>query len=239
MRVLTSPNTPIPEVQLLSNGRYHVMVTNAGGGSSRWKDLAVTRWREDSTSDNWGTFCYLRDEASGEFWSTAYQPTLKLGGTLRGDFLGGPGGVSPQRFRFRDAYRDRGFARRRYRGPPGPHHQPVPDSPGQSTSRATRRWFSRRRPRTHCIRRSAISSCRPRSSKHSTTILCTRRPRSLEEQVPWMFHLMTVHGADAREISFETDRMRFIGRGGSVAAPLAMTESRPAVEHRRLGTWIR
>ena len=77
VRVFNSPNTPIPEVQLLSNGRYHVMVTNAGGGYSHWKDLAVTRWREDTTCDNWGTFCYLRDVASGEFWSTAYQPTLK------------------------------------------------------------------------------------------------------------------------------------------------------------------
>ena len=77
MRVLGSPDTPIPEVQLLSNGRYHVMVTNAGGGSTRWKDLAVTRWREDGTCDNWGTFCYIRDVASGEFWSTAHQPTLK------------------------------------------------------------------------------------------------------------------------------------------------------------------
>ncbi len=77
MRVFTQPDTPIPEVQLLSNGRYHVMVTNAGGGYSRWKDLAVTRWREDATCDNWGTFCYLRDVASGDFWSTAYQPTLK------------------------------------------------------------------------------------------------------------------------------------------------------------------
>ena len=37
------------------------MVTNAGGGYSRWQDLAVTRWREDATRDNWGTFCYLRD----------------------------------------------------------------------------------------------------------------------------------------------------------------------------------
>jgi cyclic beta-1,2-glucan synthetase len=55
------PRHAVPEVQLLSNGRYHVMVTNAGGGYSRWKDLAVTRWREDSTCDNWGTFCYLRD----------------------------------------------------------------------------------------------------------------------------------------------------------------------------------
>ena len=48
-------------MQLLSNGRYHVMVTNAGGGYSRWNDLAVTRWREDATRDNWGSFCYLRD----------------------------------------------------------------------------------------------------------------------------------------------------------------------------------
>jgi hypothetical protein len=76
MRVFDSPNTPHPEVQLLSNGRYHVMVTNAGGGYSRWKDLAVTRWREDTTRDAWGQFCYLRDLASGEVWSNAYQPTL-------------------------------------------------------------------------------------------------------------------------------------------------------------------
>ena len=83
VRVFNSPDTPIPEVQLLSNGRYHVMVTNAGGGYSRWKDLAVTRWREDATCDNWGTFCYLRDVASGEFWSTAYQPTPQA---IRGIF---------------------------------------------------------------------------------------------------------------------------------------------------------
>ena len=83
IRVLDSPDTPIPEVQLLSNGRYHVMVTNAGGGYSRWQDLAVTRWREDSTRDPWGTFCYLRDVStegeSGAAWSTAHQPTLARG----------------------------------------------------------------------------------------------------------------------------------------------------------------
>src|SRR6202042_3294212 len=61
VRVLKSPNTKTPEVQLLSNGRYHVMVTNAGGGYSRWNDTTMTRWREDATRDNWGTFFYLRD----------------------------------------------------------------------------------------------------------------------------------------------------------------------------------
>jgi hypothetical protein len=53
------------------------MVTHAGGGSSRWKVLAVTRWREDASCDNWGTFCYIRDVASGTYWSSAYQPTLE------------------------------------------------------------------------------------------------------------------------------------------------------------------
>ncbi len=67
----------IPEVQLLSNGNYHVMVTNAGGGYSRWKNIAVTRWREDTTCDNWGNFCFIRDLENGNFWSTAHQPTVK------------------------------------------------------------------------------------------------------------------------------------------------------------------
>ena len=118
LRVFSTPNTPVPEVQLLSNGRYHVMVTNAGGGYSRWKDIAVTRWREDSTCDNWGTFCYIRDVDSGEFWSTAHQPTLQTDRKLRGDFLGGARGVSPPRQRYRHAHRDRGLAGRRHRTAP-------------------------------------------------------------------------------------------------------------------------
>ena len=83
MRVFTDPSGPMPEVHLLSNGRYHVVVTSAGGGYSRWRDLAVTRWREDATRDCWGTFCYLRDLDSGALWSTAWQPTLKPASATR------------------------------------------------------------------------------------------------------------------------------------------------------------
>ena len=56
MRILTDPSAGGVEVHLLSNGRYHVMVSNSGGGYSRWRDLAVTRWREDPTRDCWGSF---------------------------------------------------------------------------------------------------------------------------------------------------------------------------------------
>ena len=60
---------------LLSNGDYAVMVTSAGGGYSRRQALAMTRWREDVTRDDWGTFCYVRDLETGDVWSTTFQPT--------------------------------------------------------------------------------------------------------------------------------------------------------------------
>ena len=66
MRVFKSPTSRTPEIHLLSNGRYHVAISNAGGGYSRWKDLAITRWREDATCDCWGAFLYLRDVDDAE-----------------------------------------------------------------------------------------------------------------------------------------------------------------------------
>jgi cellobiose phosphorylase len=222
VRVLINPGTPNPEVQLLSNGRYHVMVTNAGGGSSRWKDLAVTRWREDSTCDNWGTFCYLRDEESGEFWSTSYQPTLRQADHYEAIFSEG-----------RAEFRRRDFDLET--------HTEIVVSPVDDIEVRRVHITNRlRTPRTIDITSyaevvlapAAADALHPAFSNlfvqteilpKRRAILCTRRPRSLDEQVPWMFHLMTVHGADPAGISFETDRMRFIGRGGSVAAPLAMT----------------
>jgi cellobiose phosphorylase len=68
---------PLSKLQLLSNGNAHVMVTNTGPGYGRWQPLALTRWSEDATCDNWGPFCYLRDLRSEHYWSTTYQPTLR------------------------------------------------------------------------------------------------------------------------------------------------------------------
>ena len=60
---------------MLSNGRYAVMLTGAGSGYSRWRDLGITRWREDATRDDWGAYVFLRDVESGDVWSAGYQPS--------------------------------------------------------------------------------------------------------------------------------------------------------------------
>ena len=57
-----------PVTHLLSNGRYALMLTATGAGYSRWGDIAITRWREDVTLDNWGSFVFLHDVKSGKRW---------------------------------------------------------------------------------------------------------------------------------------------------------------------------
>ena len=221
VRIFNSPDTPIPEVQLLSNGRYHVMITNSGGGYSRWKNIAVTRWHEDSTCDNWGTFCYLCDVTSGEFWSTAYQPTLKQSEIYEAIFS-----ADRAEFRRRDHDLDT--------------HTEIAVSPEDDielrrvtlTNRAQARRTIEVTSYAEVVLASPVADeLHPAFSnlfvqaeilRQQRAILCTRRPRSREEQPPWMFHLMAVHGADIGEISYETDRMRFIGRGNTVTNPQVM-----------------
>jgi cellobiose phosphorylase len=65
----------MPDVNLLSNGRYHVMVTAGGCGWSHWNEMAVTRWREDAALDDWGTLFFMRDRDDSAVWSAA-RPSL-------------------------------------------------------------------------------------------------------------------------------------------------------------------
>ncbi|CAG0953335.1 cyclic beta-1,2-glucan synthetase [Methylophilaceae bacterium] len=224
MRVITRVDTRIPEVQLLSNGRYNVMMTNAGGSYSRWRDLAVTRWREDSTCDQWGTFCYVRNVTDGSFWSTSYQPTQKPSQDFEVIFSEG-------RAEFRR--HDNGFDM----------HTEIVVSPEDDIElRRTRITNRSRISRTIDVTSyaevvlapAAADAIHPAFSNlfvqteylpGQCAILCTRRPRSEHEVVPLMFHLLAVHGTRSEEVSFETDRMAFIGRGNTVKSPLAMTRA--------------
>src|SRR3954470_11583572 len=226
LRIVTTPDTPTPEVQLLSNGRYHVMLTNAGGGYSRWKDLALTRWHEDGTADARGTFCYLRDLDTGTFWSATHQPTRWRPDHDETIFTEG-------RAEFRR--RDQGIEA----------YTEVVVSPEDDIElrrlRLTNPGRSRRTIEITTytepvLAPAAADAQHPAFSKlflqteivaEPPALLCTRRPRSAEEASPSMFHLVAVHGARAGPASHESDRARFIGRGRSLHAPAVLRETQP------------
>ena len=231
IRVFDTPLTPLPEVSLLSNGRYRVMISNAGGGYSRWQDLAVTRWREDATRDPWGSFCYVRDLASGVFWSTAHRPTLKRADAYEAIFSEG-------RVEFRRSDTVGGPAAGEFET-----YTEIVVSPEDDIELRRVRITNRSSQRKSIditsyaevvIAPPAADALHPAFSKlfvqteildERHAILCTRRPRSLDEAAPWMFHQMVAHGADVGAISYETDRMRFLGRNGTTAAPRALIEA--------------
>ncbi|KAA3627887.1 MAG: cyclic beta 1-2 glucan synthetase [Proteobacteria bacterium] len=224
MRVFADPNTPIPEVHLLSNGRYHVVATHAGGGYSRWRDLAVTRWREDVTCDGWGTFIYLRDCDTGHYWSTAYQPTLCEADHYEAIFV-----QACAEYRRLDHAIDT--------------HTEICVSPEDDVE-IRRVDLTNQSSHTRHIEVTSYAEVvlaplnadlahRSFSNLFVQTeilpdrqaILCTRRRRTPGEQVPWMFHLLAAPGAIADEPSYETDRARFIGRGRTAANPVVLDGS--------------
>jgi cellobiose phosphorylase len=81
--IITRPDTPKPWVNVISNGDYGLIVSQAGGGFS-WRTHSnfnrLTRWNQDLVRDDWGKFLYLRDRTSGEIWSAAYQPVKNKAG---------------------------------------------------------------------------------------------------------------------------------------------------------------
>ena len=88
VRVFSDPSSAFPNVHLLSNGNYNVMITGSGAGISRWKDIAVTRWHGDATLDNEGQFFYIRDLENNSFWSAGYQPACRDSRTYQVIFEG-------------------------------------------------------------------------------------------------------------------------------------------------------
>ncbi|WP_283147634.1 GH36-type glycosyl hydrolase domain-containing protein [Silvimonas soli] len=222
IREYDRPDTPMPEVQLLSNSRYHVMVNNAGSGYSRWKGMAVTRWQEDPTFDQLGVFCYLRDLESGLFWSATARPCGMLGEHFKAIFS-----EAHAEFHRHDQRYD--------------VHSEIVVSPEDDIELRRMRITNRsRRKRVLEVTSYAevviapanADNAHPAFSKlfveseilpEQQAILCSRRPREQHEPRPFLLHLMAVHGADVDQFSCETDRSRFIGRGNTLAAPTALT----------------
>ncbi len=234
-RPATRPENPIPEesperifsgdtaiqrVQLLGNGRYSLMITNSGSGYSRWNDFDVTRWRADTTLDDWGTFIFIRDQNSGSTWSATAQPLNKDRGESSVAFSA-----------------DRADFRRVFLGIESTMAVTVATEDDVEIRRLiiTNRSRKQRVLEFTSFAELAMSpqgadKAHPAFSKLSIqtewfdegVILAHRRPRSPEDLPIWIAHFLVGRGTGRQ---FETDRSTFLGRGKSVHDPDAL--SRP------------
>ncbi len=226
VRRLDTANDVTPQVNLLSNGRYAVMVTASGSGYSRWGDHAVTRWHEDVTRDDTGSYFFLRDVESGELWSAGYQPCRGMPDDYavtfaedRAEFFRRDGDitttlevlVSPED----DAavrYLSITNSGSRVRDIEVTSYAELVLAPPASDS--AHQAFSKLFVQTEYVERHGA-------------ILATRRRRSPDEPEIWAGHQAVIEGMVLAGPEIETSRARFLGRGHDVHAPIAMLDGRP------------
>lgn len=215
-----SEETPVPRINLQGNGRYSIMVSNSGGGYSRWGDLDVTRWRADPTQDSSGSYIYVRDTKSGTTWSASYQPLAEEAGETSIRF-------APDRAEFQ----------RRYASIETLLAVTVaPDADVElRTLTVTNRTLRTREleftsyaevamaPHAWDVSHPAFAKLFVQTQYQDPAVLIAhRRPRSPDEEAIWTAHFIA---GSCRAVQFETDRARFLGRGGTAASPKAMEGS--------------
>ena len=225
-RRLTTPLTLCTRTQLLSNSRYHVMLTNSGSGYSVSQGLDVTRWREDGSCECWGQFFYVRDLQTGQFWSAGYQPVCRPADAYEVVFS-----ADKALFRRRDgdletvlevavSPEQTAEVRRITLTNHGIHPREL-----ELTSYAEVVLLDHRADLAHpAFGKLFLETERVAGSD---SLLCRRRPRSSHEQPKWAVHVMAVDRAAlgcqlVGDLQFETDRARFLGRGRTPADPAAV-----------------
>ena len=221
VRRFRSPHTTSPHTQFLSNGAYVTSVTNAGGGASLWRGLAVTRWRRDATRDADGQFIYLRDVRSGAVWSATYHPSRREPDEYDVVF-------SADRATFRR--RDDDVATRL--DVAVSIEDDVEVRRLTVTNHGTRiRELDITSYAEIVLTTAANDLSHPAFSKifveteylaDSAALLCHRRPRDAGDAGAWAFHALSLEGRSQGPVEWETDRARFLGRGRSPAQPLAL-----------------
>jgi cyclic beta-1,2-glucan synthetase len=226
VRRFTSPHEATPRTHLLSNGQYAVMLTTAGSGYSRWRDIAVTRWREDATRDCWGSYIFLRDIQTGSVWSAGYQPS----GIDADDYE-----VSFTEERVEIVRRD---------GDWNTTLEVVVSSEDDAEVRrisATNMGSSARElqvtsyaelslaPQAADVAHPAFGNLFVQTEfvPEVGALLATRRRRSDEETTVWVAQVVVVEGDTVGSLQYETDRARFLGRGHHVRTAVSMVGGRP------------
>lgn len=220
-RRFTGRDTFEPAVQQMSNGDLSLTLTPAGSGQLRWRGYAITRWHPDATVDPGADVLYVRDDATGNTWSAKPMP------------------VPHPRSRYDVRFTDE---RATYRRRNGGLVTELTYLLSPETDTLVRRLRIRNRRRRD--RRVTVSTyselvlaaardddAHPAFSKmfvHTEflpdreAILATRRRRNPDDQEVWVAHiLVTEDGALGPPVA-ETDRARFIGRGGDVRRPRLM-----------------
>ncbi|MFO7295831.1 MAG: glucoamylase family protein, partial [Clostridia bacterium] len=218
--------TEIPEVHLLSNGAYSVMITAAGSGFSQMQGMAVNRWSEDFTLEGHGMFFYIKNLNSNEFWSATYNPTRAIPDEYRvvfepdhAVFLRKDGNIETLTevavsTEHNAEIRRISLTNHSQHGrvvEVTSYFEPVLSSLADDMAH---RAFNNLFVETEYV-------------PEYNALLARRRPRKPNQKSVWLVHTFALEGEAIGQPQYETDRARFIGRGRDLSFPQVMEPEHP------------
>lgn len=220
-RRITTPDTALPRTHLISNGEYTVLLTNAGGGRSSFRDQDVNRWRADRTRDGGSQFIYIRPLRSSEVWNAVHLPICKKPDSFEAIFA-----IDKADYRRRDGDFETHLEVTVSTEHPAEvrrvtitnHH----DEPQivELTSYVELVMQTHNADLAHpaFVKLFLETEYLPASA----ALICRRRPRAGGERPIWTVHVAALDGELVTEPEFDTDRCTFIGRGRTTAQPAAL-----------------
>jgi cyclic beta-1,2-glucan synthetase len=212
----------VPQVHYLSNGHFGSLITSTGGGYLQSGSTALTRWRADTSLENWGTWFYLRDQESGDLWSLAYQPASNTGSDHQVHFY-------PHKVEFQCRHQD--IATQMEITVPPDDNIEIRRIRITNQNDSARRLFLSSYGEV-VLTSQAADQRHPAFNKmfiesefipEVSGLLFRRRPRSANEKPLYMLHIMIVEANQIGETLYETDRVRFVGRNCTLISPVALT----------------
>lgn len=78
--VITRPDVPAPWTNYLGTEKFCTVISHNAGGYSFYNSPEynrVTKFRPNASFDRPGHYVYLRDDATGDYWSISWQPVAK------------------------------------------------------------------------------------------------------------------------------------------------------------------
>ena len=200
------------------------MMTNAGTGFSRFKEISLSRWREDVTQDAWGMYFYIQNLNSGDVWSATHQPCRNSGEDYKVTY-------APDRVEFS---RKDGNITTRTEIVVSPEDQAemrrislTNHSKHDRTVEVTSYFEVVLARPSEDLAHPAFGNLFIQTEFVNEALLASRRPRSETQARLWLMHTVATEGEKVGSLQYETDRARFIGRGRSLAQPQALDANHP------------
>ena len=217
-----SPDAPYTQIHCLSNGTYSLLISAAGAGFSRWEDIELTRWRDDPTLNDRGSWIYVEDRLNGQVWSVTRQPTLTPPDRSEVNFY-------PHRVEFERQDGDivlRTIVSVAANDDVEIRRVTITNHGNASrvlalTSYAevilTQQLADLRHPAYNKL---FIES---EFLEKDQLLLFHRRPRAADEKPVYLAHFFTSNDERASLTGYETDRAKFLGRGGTTRRPIVFS----------------